>query len=110
MALGGVDMGSIKANEQAIVIGMVNIKGCMPRPLAILIIIGSIKVTAAMFDMISVRNKASAVASTINIHASSWCKDCNCNTRYSLKPESIKPFDIASPPPNNNSMLQGRGR
>ena len=66
MALGGVDMGSIKAQLAAIVAGIVRNKGFLPRARAIPVITGIATVISATLLITSVINKTTVVNKRIN--------------------------------------------
>ena len=65
MALGGVDMGSIKAQLAASVTGIQTFKGSSPIPRATPPTTGRKTATRATFDMISVRNNDTVVKARI---------------------------------------------
>lgn len=68
MALGGVDIGNIKAQLAAIVTGIHSCMGAMPAPTAMAPTTGRNIVTKATFDITSVRNKETVVSPKIKTH------------------------------------------
>ena len=105
MALGGVAIGSIKAQLAARVIGIERRIGFKPNPMAIPETIGKKMVTNATLEITSVKNKARVVKPRKTKKSES-----ELEKKFAIfKTNPVSKIEEArlKPPPNNNNIPQG---
>ncbi len=107
MAFGGVATGSMNAHEAEIVAGIINKRGCIPMPAAVLASTGMKRLVVAMLDVSSVVKVKVVHVNEIMIGSGTLPNKDSCVPNHSAKPLLLNPPASAIPPPNRIKMPHG---
>ena len=107
IALGGVEIGNIKAAEQANVIGIARYIKSRPVLKQIAVVVGKIVAIAAEFVTSSVNNNVKLDKIIRNTMGCRLLNELNPLANMSVKPVELNVSATLSPPPNINKIPQG---
>ena len=103
---GGVATGKQNAQEHAIAVGIINVYGDTPAPVAILAEIGIINELVAVLLVKHVMKLIKNVTRKTCV-MSEICNEPNISPRYCDNPLETNPCANAKPPPNKNTISYG---